>query len=293
MRESLHRPLRTLCARLCPALALVLVWPSAHGIARAAGDEGAAEETAGLSGEEIARRINARSDGPQFFGGITLELIDRRGNRRTREVRTIRRDVPGERQAIFFFDAPKDLRGTALLVHDFADPARDDDQWLYLPADRRVRRVATGDRGGYFVGTDFSFDDMKNGSKVGLADYRWKALALEPVGEFPCRVVEALPRSSDIAHELGYGRVLFWVDETIWMVRRAQIWDLQGRPLKTVETRDIRKVQDIWTAFEIEVENHASGHRTRLVLSDPRYDFEAADETFLARALPRGLQTPR
>jgi len=244
-------------------------------------------------GDEIAQRINARAEGAHFLGLLTLELTDRRGNQRVREVRTARRDVEGQRQSVFVFDAPPDLRGTGLLLHDHADAARDDDQWLYLPAARRVRRVATGDRGGSFVGTDFSFDDMKNGARVAIGDYRWKTLRREPLDGHPCWVIEATPIDADVVAELGYGRVELWVDEEIAMTRRADVWDPLGAHLKTVDTRDIRQVAGIWTAHEISAENHQTGQRTVLRLRSANYDVEPVADIFTPGALERGVRSAR
>ena len=246
-------------------------------------------ESLDLSGDEIARRVNARDDGASFFGEIRMELLDPRGATRVRQIRTLRRDVGRERETLFLFDLPKDVRGTGLLIRDHADAAREDEQWLYLPAARRVRRIASGDRGGYFVGTDFTYDDMKNGTKLNLADYRFTALRRDVLDGAPCYVLQAEVVDADVAEELGYGRIVFWVDATIWMARRAEFWDGRGRALKTVTAGDIRPVDGIWTAHALTAVNEQSGHRTLLTLVRVRYGFPTSDEMFSERALERGL----
>ena len=254
---------------------------------------GRSEDVALASGDEVARRINARDDGATFFGEIRMELLDPRGATRVREIRTLRRDVGGERETLFVFELPKDVRGTGLLIRDHTEAAREDEQWLYLPAARRVRRIASGDRGGYFVGTDFTYDDMKNGTKLSLADYRFTTLRREAIDGVPCTVLQAEAVDADVADELGYSRILFWVDESIWMARRAEFWDRRGRALKTITVGDIRQVDGIWTAHALNAVNEQSGHRTLLTLERVRYGFPVSDDMFTERALERGqLQVP-
>ena len=79
------------------------------------------------------------------------------------------------------------------------------------------------------------------------------------------------------------------VDDTIWIVRRSQFWDLQNKPLKTTYFRDISKVQGIWTAHKIEVENHKTGHNTIFTFSDVDYNEGVKDRVFTQNALKRGL----
>jgi hypothetical protein len=272
--------------------ALLLPWVGLGSGARAeptAASSSAASAGALPAGEEVARRINARDEGRSFFSVVRMELTDASGQQRLREIRTLRRELEGERQTVFVFDAPKDVRGTGLLVHDYGASAREDQQWLYLPAARRVRRIAAGDRGGYFAGTDFSYDDMKNGSKVNVADYRWSTLRGDAVDGEPCYVVQAEAVSEDVAQETGYGRILFWVDGALWMTRRAEIFDPRGQPLKTIESRDIRPEQGIPTAHVLDARNLQTGHRTVLTLQQAQYDVPVRDAQFTERSLERGL----
>ena len=217
------------------------------------------------------------------------ELVDRQGGRRTRETRVFRKTDAAGKRSVLFFLAPQNLRDTAFLTVDFAEPGREDDQWLYLPAARKVRRVSATDRGESFLGSDLSYEDVKLETQVGLGDYRWTTLGEEEVDGRACLAVEAVPVDEKTARELGYGRVLLSVDAELWMVRRAEYWDPGGRPLKTAHLTDIRLVDGIWTVHRVEVANAVTGHRTILSFHDVDYASPVDDDLFTERALVRGV----
>jgi outer membrane lipoprotein-sorting protein len=247
-----------------------------------------AAEAAWPDGDEIVRRVNARDDGEAVARTLVMELIDPGGASRTRVTRSFRRDFPDERRSVLFFVSPANLKGTALLTWDDPDPGRDDTQWLYLPGLRKSRRIAMSERGRAFLGTDLSFEDMKNETRLSRADYRWRTVGEEAVDGDRCLVVEALPVDERTARELGYGRVLLRIDGERWLPRFAEYWDPRGQPLKTVRLADVRAVDGIWTPHRIEAENLQTGHRTRLEFRDVDYAPELPDDLFTEAALARG-----
>ena len=240
-----------------------------------------------LSGDEIAQRINARDEGKAVSRTVTMELINRRGKKRIRETRLFRRNVGDERQSILFYTKPRNVKGTAFLTLDYPD--RDDNQWLYLPALRKTRRISAANRGDYFLGTDFTYEDIKLDTRVGYADYTWKTTGEETIEGHRCYIVEGIPVNPEIAKELGYSRLLAWVDKDIWMGRKIEYWDVQGNPLKRVVLQNIRQVQGIWTVHYLEAFNHKTGHRSVLTFRDVDYQQHLKDDLFTQRALRRGL----
>lgn len=240
-------------------------------------------------GAEVARRVNERRDGEAVARTLVMELVEKGGGSRSRETRSFRRDFPnGERRSVLFFEAPANLKGTGLLTWDDPDPARDDVQWLYLPGLRKSRRVAVSERGRSFLGTDFSFEDMKNETRVAAEDYRWTTVGEEEVDGAACLVVEAIPVDERTARELGYGRVLLRIDAALWLPRLVEYWDPKGAPLKTVRLQDVREVQGVWTAHRIEATDLRTGHRTRIEFRDVDYQRALPDDLFTEAALARG-----
>jgi len=240
-------------------------------------------------GLEVAQHINARDEGISVSRNLTMEMIDRRGKKRVRETRGFRKYFGDEKRTVIFYLKPRNIKKMAFLTYDYAQASRDDDQWLYLPAMRKVRRISASDRGDYFLGTDFTYEDIKKESKVTIEDYVWKTVGEEKIDGHHSYIVEAIPVNDKVAKELGYSKVRSWVDSEIWMVRQSKRWDVHGNALKTIYTRDIRQVQNIWTAHTIEVTNHKTGHKTRFVFSDVDYSSGVKDNIFTQRALRRGL----
>jgi len=240
-------------------------------------------------GRGLMEQVVARDEGEWVSRRIRIELEDRRGTTRVEETRGFRRYYGRDKKTVVFYLEPTNVRDTAFLTYDYADPERDDDQWLYLPALRKVRRISASNRGDYFLGTDLTYEEIKKENKVELADYRFTTLGREAVDGAECWLVESLPASRGVAKELGYSRVLSRVDPTIWMSRKVEYWDLNGNLLKTLRNEEIAQVDGIWTVLRLSVENHKTGHRTRMVFSDVDYRAEVNDDVFEQRRLRRGL----
>jgi hypothetical protein len=239
-------------------------------------------------GDEIVRRVNERPDGAAVSRTLVMQLVDAAGTSRTRTTRSFRRDFGDERRSVLFFDAPANLKGTALLTWDHADPAREDVQWLYLPALRKSRRVAMSERGRAFLGTDLSFEDMKNETRLPRDTYRWRTVGEEELDGRRAFALEGIPVDERTARDVGYGRVLLRVDAERWLPLLGEYWDPRGEPLKTVRLGDVREVQGIWTPHWIEAESRRSGHRTRLAFRNVIYDPALPEDLFTERALVRG-----
>ena len=241
------------------------------------------------SGDEIARRINARDEGAAVARNLTMRMTDRHGKTRTRETRGFRKYYGDDKRSVIFYLEPSNVKDTAFLTWDYAAADRDDDQWLYLPAMRKVRRISASDRGDYFLGTDLTYEDIKLETRVDIRDYRRKTIGEDEVDGHHCYRIEAVPINEETARELGYGKVEQCVDSEIWMVRRAEMWDRKMQPLKTLHVSDIRQVQGIWTQHRLEVENHKTGHSTLFLFSDVDYRHKVDDKLFTQNGLRRGL----
>ncbi len=242
-----------------------------------------------LSGDTIAQKINARDEGIAVARNLKMEMTDRHGKVRIRETRAFRKYYGDDKRTAIFYLKPKNIKDTAFLTYDYADKEKEDDQWLYLPAMRKVRRISASDRGDYFLGTDFSYEDIKLETRVSIKDYTRKTIGEGEVDGFHCYLVEETAVDDETAEELGHLRRENCVDDTIWIVRRSRFWDLQNKLLKTTYFRDISKVQGIWTAHKIDVENHKTGHHTAFTFSEVDYSDAVSDRVFTQSALKRGL----
>lgn len=241
------------------------------------------------SGQSIANNTFARNEGVSLSRTLTMELKDKRGKIRVRKTTSLRKYFGDEKRLVIFYQTPKSVMGTAFLTYDYPDPSIDDDQWLYMPALRKTRRISAANRGDYFLGTDLTYEDIKLETRISRDDYNYKTIGKELINGHESYVLEATPINDDIAKELGYSKAKLWVDAKIWMLRKADSWDVAGNHLKTIEISDVKKVQGIWTYHQIHVKNHKTNHETIFRLSDIDYQTEISDDTFTKGALVNGL----
>ena len=244
---------------------------------------------ADMTGRELVAQVNARDDGAQVTRRISFELTDRRGNVRLEETFGYRKYFGEDKRTILFYTEPTNVRGTGFLTFDYVDPEVDDDQWLYLPALRKVRRISASDRGDYFLGTDFTYEEIKKEQKVEIADYTFAKIGEETIDGFRTYVVEGTPVSERIAKDLGYSRVVWRVDPEIWMSRFGEYYDLNGNLLKTIRIEEVETIDGVLTATQIFVENAKTRHSTRLRSTDIDYEAQVDDGVFSQTRLRRGL----
>ncbi len=261
---------------LIPILLLTLVMPSAFAAVLPSGDE-------------IAHNINARDEGLSVSRTVLMEMTDKRGKQRIRKTRGFRKYFGDEKRTAIYYLTPKNIKDTAFMTYDYADASVDDDQWLYLPAMRKVRRISASDRGDYFLGTDFTYEEIKQETRVSIEDYSRKTIGKEIIDGHSTFIAESIPVDKKTAKELGHSKVTQWIDAEIWMIRKAEFDSLRGKPLKTIYTREIKQVQEIWTAHLLEVKNHKTGHTTKFIFSEVDYQTPISDDLFTERALRRGL----
>ena len=241
------------------------------------------------TGEEVAMHINSRDEGKAVSRKLSIEMRDRRGKIRQRETMSYRKYFAEEKRTVIFYLSPKNIKDTAFLTYDYNDPALKDNQWLYLPALRKVRRISAADRGDYFLGTDMTYEDIKLETRVSTADFNFQTIGTCDANGKPGLQIEGTPKTPEIARELGYSKTQSCIDNTIWMVRTSQFWDIKGNLLKTVTISNIEQIQGIWTQQNIDVENHKTGHSTGLTFSEVDYQSLVPDNMFTTNAIKRGL----
>ncbi len=161
------------------------------------------------------------------------------------------------------FLTPRDIRGTVLLT--FSYKGKDDEQWLYLPKLKRVKRIATSSKSGPFVGSEFSYEDM---IPQEIEKYTYQYIKNESCGEWDCFVVERYP--TDIGS--GYTRQVVWLDTIKYRVHKIDFYDRKKSLLKTLEAKNYQLYRDDFWRPEISVmTNHHSGKSTELHFTDYQF----------------------
>ncbi len=170
-------------------------------------------------------------------------------------------DGVANRRVIRFL-SPGDVRNTTTLLLE--NPGKDDEIWVYLPAMKKARRLASNNKKNSFVGTDLSFGDL-----VGhrAKDWSHKLLKQESLAGTPVYVVESLPKTPEIAADSGYSKRVSWVAKDSLVSVKVEFHDMAGTLLKTLENSNVTLVdarQNKFQPMQVQVKNHQTGHSTFL-----------------------------
>jgi len=230
---------------------------------------------------EIVNRINSRDDGQHVKRKLKMELIDKRGKTRVQETISYRKYYGEDKKTVIFFISPKRLKGTGFLTYDNA--IKDDEQWLYLPSLRKVRRISSANRGDWFLGTDFSYEEIKKETKISKDDFNFKLL--DETDDF--YILESIAKNKKIAKELGYSKIISQIDKKIFISRKTQFYDTRGELLKTLKSSDIKKIDTIWTIHHMQMSNHQNKHVSHFYFSDVDYKKDIKDNIFTKASLKR------
>ncbi len=211
---------------------------------------------------------------------VLMTLIDRDGRKSDRHMRlrTLEVDGDGDRSLVVF-DQPKDVEGTAVLTWSHALDA--DDQWIYLPALKRVKRIAASTKSRPFMSSEFAFEDLASQE---VDKYHHSLLRTEACGTLECFVVEREPRYE----HSGYSRLTVWIDTTDYRTWKIDYTDLHGQPLKTLVFSDYEQYEGTyWRAARLTMENLQNGKVTVMERSGFRFGLDLSARDFDQATLKR------
>jgi len=250
MTTTHYRPSRPSRLPISALVALTLAMLGLH--LPATGADGATDASASDNrGRAIAERAWQRGEG---FGSlradVEMTIITRSGQKATREMEIAMLEQPGEAsKALTRVEAPRDVAGTSLLTHTDSDGAQE--QWLYLPAASRTRRISSENRSGSFMGSEFSFDDF--GSQP-PSRYRFEYLREEPLDGTPCHVIERHPRTDRPGYEVA------WLDKERLLLQRVEYYDANGDKTRVLTVKGYEPYEGedgetYWRATSLRMEN--------------------------------------
>jgi len=254
---------------ILPVLLLTLLPLNAHAL------------TAEEQGLAIAIEAQKRDDG---FGdskaNLKMILTNRHGDESVRYLRIKTLEVLDDGdKSLSIFDRPADVKGTALLT--FSHKTGIDDQWLYLPALKRVKRIASRNKSGSFMGSEFAYEDL---SSQEVEKYTYKFLREEPCNGLECYVIERYP----VDKLSGYTRQIAWLDKEEYRWQKIEFYDRKNVLLKTLTYINLKQyLNQYWRADEMYMENHQTGKTTRLVWSDFKFRNGFSERDFDRNGLKR------
>ena len=242
---------------------------------------GAYAESPEEKGLVIAQEVDSRDRGwKDQRASLVMTLRNRQGQESRRELRisTLEVDDDGDK-SLTVFDTPRDVKGTAFL--SFTHATKPDDQWLYLPALKRVKRISSRNKSGSFMGSEFAYEDL---SSQEIDKYRYKWLRDETLDGKKTMVVEYYP----VYENSGYTRQVVWIDSEIMQIVRTEFYDRKDALLKTLTIGDYQQYAGkFWRADVMHMENHQTGKSTEILWSGHEFGTGLSDRDFNKNALKR------
>ncbi|MBC8212050.1 MAG: outer membrane lipoprotein-sorting protein [Gammaproteobacteria bacterium] len=232
-------------------------------------------------GLQIAKDAKAYDAGfIDFTADMLMTLSNKKGETSSRKIRIRTLEVTGDGdKSMSIFDEPADVKGTAMLTYSHG--LEPDDQWLYLPAIKRVKRISSRNKSGPFMGSEFAFEDL--GSQE-IEKYSYKYLHDEACGDLQCYVMERLP-----AYEYsGYTRQLVWLDKQGYRLIKVDFYDRKNELLKTLTaSKHQQYLGHYWRPSLMEMENHQNGKSTTLEWSNYQFKTGLSENDFQSQTLQR------
>ena len=232
-------------------------------------------------GLEIAVEADNRNQGfVDSASEMRMVLRNRAGRESVRVMRSMVLEVDGDGdKSMTIFDQPADVKGTASLTYSHAtDP---DEQWLYLPALKRVKRISSKNKSGPFMGSEFAFEDI---SSQEVAKYTYKYLRDDTHNDRPVFVVEAFPTYKNS----GYTRLINWIDQEHYYPVKTEFYDRKNALLKTLEqTEQTLYLDKFWRAHRMHMQNEQTGKSTTLTWENFDFQTGLSAKDFNSKALKR------
>jgi hypothetical protein len=238
-------------------------------------------ETPTEKGLAIAVESDKRNTGwLDSTADMTMTLRNKRGEESARALRVKSLEVEADGdKSMTIFDQPKDVRGTALLT--FSHKTDADDQWLFLPALKRVKRIASKNKSGPFMGSEFAFEDL---SSQEVEKYTYEHLKDEACGDLTCFVVKRIPTDKNS----GYTSQIAWIDQNEYRVHKIDFFDRKKSLLKTLISSNYKEyLGQFWRPEKMAMQNHQTGKSTDLIWTNYQFQTGLEDGDFTKNSLKR------
>ena len=236
-----------------------------------------------LTGRQIVQKAYNLPSGDDRTSTLTMTLVNKSGQTRVRKIKQFTRDFGTVEKSIMFFISPADVKNTSFMNWSYDEPGKDDDQWIYLPALMKIKRISSDSKGDYFMGSDFTYDDL--GDRKPTADTH-KVLREEKMNGLDCYVVESTPKDEDYM----YSKTVTWVVKGRWYGLKKEFYDEDGELLKILTLKKADNIKNYWIIADVEMNNVQSNHKTRIQLNNIKIDTGIPASMFTQRMMKRGVR---
>ena len=234
-----------------------------------------------LTGTQIIEKAYNRATGDDQTSLLTMTLTNKQGKQRVRKIKQYTKDIGDVEKSIMFFLSPADVKNTSFMNWSY-DSDKSDDQWIYLPALKKTKRISSDSKSDYFMGSDFTYDDL--GDRKLEAD-KHKLLRTEKLDGKECYVVEI----KSIDEEYMYSKTVAWINKANFIGVKKEFYDEDGELLKILNIKSYEEISGFWIVTNSEMKNVQKNHTTSMVLSDVKVNVGVSASKFTERMMMRGL----
>jgi len=236
-----------------------------------------------LTGRRIMEMALHKTTWKDMEADVTLILTNPRGEKRIRKIKLYsRKRTEDESDMLMRFVSPADVRNTAFLIIEHS--RGDDERYLYLPALRRVKRIASSGKGGNFMSSDFSYYDI---GKPKLNDWTYQRLPDSTIENQECYVIECLPATPEIEKDTGYGKILRWIRKDILVTTRSLYFDRGGQKWKQLTVPAVKNISGVWFQTDMIMRDLQTGHQSEMIFENIRVNQNIPARFFSVRYLQR------
>ncbi|HCY83760.1 MAG TPA: hypothetical protein DHV36_01345 [Desulfobacteraceae bacterium] len=242
-----------------------------------------------LTGRQVMEKQEELQKADTEYGEEVMLLVDEKsGSKEKRQVKRYAKDVGDDlNRYLLVFLKPADIRGTALLTHENADA---DDQWLYMPAVKKMQRIAQGSKKSYFMGTDFTYEDME---PEDIENFNYTILKEETVDHVDpakeCYVIESVPANKEKKRATAYSKRIMWVDKETFSTLKVEFYDRRKRLLKTQKSFEFENVTGtVYRPKKTIMDNHNKNHKTLSLVTKRTLNEPIEDSVFTERFIMTG-----
>lgn len=235
-----------------------------------------------ITGLQIIENVYNRPVGDDMTADLTMTLINSSGKERVRKIKQFSRDFGDVEKKIMFFVAPADVKNTSFMNWSYDEEGKEDDQWIYLPALKKTKRISSDSKSDYFMGSDFTYDDLGDRKPT---DDNHKLLREEVLNGEDCYIVESVPKDEDYM----YSKTITWIIKDKWIGLKKEFYDEDGELLKILNVKKYENIKGFWVIVNTVMENVQKNHKTVMSLTNVKINTNIPESKFTERMMTRGL----
>ena len=234
-----------------------------------------------LTGREIVEKVYNLPTGEDQTSNLTMTLINKNGDERIRKIKQFTKDLADVEKSIMFFQSPADVKNTSFMSWTYDDD-KSDDQWIYLPALKKTKRISSDSKSDYFMGSDFTYDDLGDRK---LDDDTHKLIGEETINNIDYYIVESTPKDK----EYMYSKTKTWIRKDNFIGLKKEFYDEDEDLLKTLKIKKFEEISGFLVITSSEMENIQKNHRTTMILNNVEINTNIPSSKFSERMMMRGM----